>query len=64
MAVENSTDEEVVTVAKAKPEIEISPVGTPATGRQSPTNKDGLIKGQVVEDNDYWAIINKQRAKK
>lgn len=47
-----------------KPEVVISPVGTPPTGKQSVKNKDGLVKGQVVGDNDYWAIINKQRAKK
>ena len=59
MAVSNSTDtEEKVESPK------MSGVGTPATGRQSAKNKDGLVKGQVVEDNDYWAVINKQRAKK
>jgi len=28
------------------------------------TNDDGLIKGQIVSEKDYLAIINKQRAKK
>ena len=52
-----STDEEV------KPVV-ASPVGTPPKPRGPVKNKDGLVKGQVVEDNDYWAIVNKQRAKK
>ncbi len=49
---------------EVKPEVVISPVGTPAKPKQSQTNKDGLVKGSEVGDNDYWAIINKQRAKK
>ena len=28
------------------------------------TNKDGLVKGSEVKEEDYWAIINKQKAKK
>lgn len=54
-----STDVEVKTE-----EVVISPVGTPATGRQTTLNKDGLVKGQVVSEKDYWSILNKQRAKK
>jgi len=44
-------------------EIKPSPVGTPPKAKAKITNKDGLIKGQIVEEKDYWAIVNKSRKK-
>ena len=44
--------------------VATSPVGTPPKARANPLNKDGLVKGQVVEDNDYWSIMAKKRSKK
>jgi len=49
---------------ESKPKAVPSAVGTPAKGRAKPINKDGLVKGQIVEDKDYWAIMSKQRANK
>lgn len=45
-------------------EVEISPVGTPATGKQKAENKDGFIKGQVIEPKDYFKFMAEQRLKK
>lgn len=45
-------------------EVQISPVGTTATGKQKATNKDGFIKGQLVNEKDYFKYMAEQRLKK
>lgn len=44
--------------------VKTSPVGTPPTAKQKPTNKDGFIKGQEVNQDEYFKFISQQRAKK
>ena len=44
-----------------KEDVVVSPVGTPATGRQATKNKNGFVKGQEVSNKDYFEFIAKQR---
>ena len=48
---------------EAKPKAEAE-VKKPSAKPASNINNDGLIKGQIVSEADYWAVINKNKAKK
>lgn len=41
-----------------------SPVGTQATGKQNPRNKDGFIKGSEVKEADYYLHLARMRQAK
>jgi hypothetical protein len=47
---------------KPEPEIVMSPVAKP--NPKGTVNKDGFVKGQVVEEKDYFAHIAAIRNKK
>lgn len=42
--------------------VEISPVGSPTKNMSK--NKEGFVKGQIVNENEYWDFIHKQSHEK
>ena len=60
---EELLNSEIPTIKKVVAPVVISPIGAEAKPRASKINKDGFVKGQEINEKDYFKSISMGRLK-